>query len=208
MGDGNAKRGVLLRCFRPPFALGISPRGYNPPGMSDRDRKLTDLPNTLRERIAEVPDTVRHWRDEIAREPTAVFQSPPVRIALWIVAGVVVLLTARGLIGGLTLPGGGKGWEKATPWATLYVACTVPACRHTWSTQQPLDFKDWPLTCEKCRGPSGFRAALCSACRRWSATPPGAATGCPFCAEAAEKRAAPASQPSQKKRGDDEEDPW
>ncbi|TWT44886.1 hypothetical protein RAS1_13050 [Phycisphaerae bacterium RAS1] len=175
--------------------------------MSDRDRKLVDLPNTLRQQLAEVPETYRAWRAEIAREPTAIFHSPLFRIAVWIIVGAAVLLTARWLIGGLSIPGGGKAWEKATPWATLYVACIEPACRYAYSTQQAMDFTGWPLPCEKCAKKTVYRARLCGACRHWYATAPGAADACPHCAAAALK-SAPTSQPRKKPTGDDEEDPW
>jgi hypothetical protein len=109
-------------------------------------------------------------------------------------------------VAGLT-PGGTQFAER-TPWATLYVACTNPACRATYSTQKALDFDEWPLTCERCGQATVYRASRCPKCKAWFATAPGEQPACPHCAARRLREEAIDTEVRPRPTGDDAEDPW
>ena len=169
---------------------------------------LAGLPHRVREFLEDWPARRRHWRQTLRDDPSLLWRHPAVRIGGLVVAGVCVLLLIHWAITAFTPRGSASLFAKPTPWATLYVACTNPSCRAWYTTQQPMDFKAWPLTCEKCGQTTVYRAEHCKVCRKWYAVPPGAPATCPLCAEkkAAKQRAAPASKPTG--NPDDAEDPW
>jgi hypothetical protein len=176
--------------------------------MSDRRLPtLADIPHQIRAQLAQLPTQWRTWREGFRDDPWAFWRSPFTRIPLYIALGAAVLAT---LTWGtkLLVPNIPGQFQHATPWATLYVACTNPACQATYSTQQAKDFDQWPLVCEKCGQPTVYRAQRCPECRHWFAVAPGQPHACPFCAarKAAQQPKEPLRRPSA--TGDDVEDPW
>jgi hypothetical protein len=168
---------------------------------------LAELPQRVREGLAELPARWRRWREGLRDDPARLWYSPVVRIAALIVLAICGLLVAHWLAQSLVPGGPVSHLEEGTRWATLYVSCTNPACRAHYSTQQARDFKAWPLKCEKCEQETVYRATRCAECRRWYAVPPDGPQGCPFCAEkAAQKPKETPRAPS--KKSDDAEDPW
>lgn len=175
--------------------------------MSERlPRGIAHLPHQVRERLAELPDRWRTVREGLRKDPARLWHSPVTRV---LAIAVILIAAAIGVVkltSALT-PGGKDRAEKPTAAATVYVACTNPACRASHTAHVPRDFKAWPLKCDKCGQQTAFRATLCRSCRQWFAVPPGAAQACPFCAER-EQAAAAASRPAPRKTGPDDEDPW
>lgn len=176
--------------------------------MNRRLPSFADLPNRVREGLAGLPARWREWREGFRADPAILWRTPVLRVAALVALLLAAGLTLRWAIGLLAPGGRGQVFEQPTPWATLYVACTHPDCRAAYTTQQPMDFKAWPLKCERCGRPTVYRATRCPACRQWFASVPGAPATCPRCAE---KTAAP--QPAELPRrpsatGDDSEDPW
>ena len=177
--------------------------------MAAHDRRsLAELPQRLRERLAELREDWRLWRDEIRENPARLLHSVVLRVAVLVILGIVGLAIVNWFSGAL-VPGG-PTWslEEGTRLATLYVACTNPACRATYTSHQPMDFKSWPLKCTKCGQDTVYRAGRCPTCRRAYALQPAAPPGCPLCAErqAAEQRKIEPIKPA--KKSDDAEDPW
>ena len=148
------------------------------------------------------------WRADVRQDPGRLWRGPVPRLAGLVLLGVVAVLGIQWLISGLAAATGSPTAGIAAPRATLYVACTNPACRAHYTTQQPTDFKAWPLTCEKCGAKLVYRAVLCPTCHHWYAVVPGTSLACPFCAEkktAAESKS-PTSNPQESR--DYAEDPW
>jgi hypothetical protein len=114
----------------------------------------------------------------------------PLRLALWVLLGVAVFFGLRYAIHAIAPTASNDKVEAATPWATLYVACSDPACHAARAVQKPMDFSAWPLVCEQCQKPTVYRATLCSRCGAWFAR---GASGAGDCWRCAERRAA--SQP-------------
>jgi hypothetical protein len=175
---------------------------------ANRRLSFAALPHRVRERLAEWPERWRAWRAELRADPGRLWRGPVPRLVGLIALGVVAVLGINWLISGLAARTLSLPSEQAAPRATLFVACTNAGCRAEYTTQQPLDFKAWPLKCEKCGNPTVYRATQCPSCRHWYASAPGQPPGCPHCTA---KAAAAASKPSptgpQKSR-DDAEDPW
>jgi hypothetical protein len=169
---------------------------------------LAELPHRLREAAAALRAGWREWRESAREEPARLWHSPLTKITL-LVALVLVAVLAVQWFGSVLVPGGlSLRLDEGTRMATLYVACTNPACRASYTTQQPRDFKSWPLKCEKCGQETVYRATQCPTCHHWYAQAPGGPPGCPFCAaKKAEQKAAEAPPPIPKKT-DDSEDPW
>jgi hypothetical protein len=168
---------------------------------------LANLPHRFRERIESLPDDWRTFREQLQANPAAIWESPVVRFG-----GLAILLILAGwaltwLVGGLT-PGGSAARDEATPWATVYVACTNPECQAAYQTTCPMEFDDWPMTCEKCGQETVYRATRCGQCRKWYAEAPGTATGCPHCAARKARQQADAPARRERPTGDDAEDPW
>lgn len=170
---------------------------------------LSDLPHLIREYLEALPLRVRAWRDRVRQDPSALWRSPAVRIALWIILGVLTYFAVATLIRMLT-PGPARGdtHEVATPTALLRVACTRTSCLHAATIERPRSFRDWPVRCDACGSEAMYRARACPECRRWFATAPGAPDACPHCA--ARKQAVPVRPASEAAptSSDDEEDGW
>ncbi len=170
---------------------------------------LAELPHRLREGAAGLRAGWREWREGVRQEPGRLWHSPLTKIGLLIVLALVAVLALQWF--GSALVPGGLSWrleEEGTPWATLYVACTNPACRANYTTQQARDFKSWPLKCEKCGQETVYRATRCPDCRHWYAPAPGGAPFCPFCAEKKAEQKPIEAPPAPIKKTDDSEDPW
>ncbi len=174
--------------------------------MAERDpRFLSDLPHQVREQLEALPERVQNWRAALRDDPGALLRSPVTRYA-----GLFLLLLAAGgtlvWLSNAFTPGLGPGQsEEATPTATLFVACTNPDCLADAVVRQPRDFSGWPLTCEKCRQPTVYRARRCPACGGWFAVAPGQAADCPLCARAARARQSAPSGPKPDKPQDPED---
>jgi hypothetical protein len=171
---------------------------------------LAELPHRLREGAASLRANWREWRDTVRQEPARLWRSPLTKIGLLVVLALLAVLAIE-WFGSALIPGS-LSWrleDQATREATLFVACTNPACRASYTTHQPRDFKDWPLKCEKCGQETVYRATRCPDCRHWYAIAPGGAPACPFCAEKkAEQKPTEEKPPPPPKRTDDSEDPW
>lgn len=169
---------------------------------------LADVPHRLRDFLGSLPQRWQTWREGLREDPALLWHGPVPRLAGIILFGLLLIVGLRWLVAAATPASTVSVFEEATPWATLYVACTNPACWAAYSTRQPMDFKTWPLKCEKCGQMTVYRAQVCPTCRNWYATPPGGVNTCPRCAEkkAADQRQAEPTAPT--KKSDDAEDPW
>lgn len=149
------------------------------------------------------------WRTRggvVVGEPFARGLGLPVRLALWGLAGVALFAGLKLLIAWALPAVADASGEPPTPWATLYVICTNPACHASATTRQPMDFNAWPLTCDRCGQLTVQRATRCPRCATWIA-----AAARADCWQCAAKRAA--SQPKKPPRRpgaspDDDEDGW
>ncbi len=166
--------------------------------------RLSELPNQVRQRAADFKADFGQWKADVGKDPSLLFRALPLRLALWAVLGLGVFFALRAVLGGLAPPPG--QFETATRDATLYVACTNPACRASYRTTRPMDFHDWPLVCEKCGQKSVERATQCTRCRKWYAK--GTAGGCPWCAIAASKPVERKTTTTKPLDRDDAEDGW
>jgi len=172
-----------------------------------RRTRLAELPHRIREWMARWPADLRDWRADLRHDPGLLWRTPVIRVGLFMLGGVALIAGARWLAVAL-VPGGATAFEQATPYAILYVACTDPACRASYTTQQPRDLRNWPLVCEKCGKKAVYRAQVCPDCGGWFATAPGRSAECQFCEQ---RRAAtrPATDVQTKPiNPDDAEDPW
>ncbi len=170
--------------------------------MKDRERpRLADLPHWVRATLAAWQDRWRESRVDLRPTPEWV-RSVIVRVGVPLLV-ILVLVVAVRWLRALAQPGSRAATEEATPTATLFVACTDAGCRAEYTVQRPRDFREWPLTCERCGGTTVARAALCPTCRHWYAGTP----ACPHCAARA-AAAQPTTAPVPQKRADDAEDPW
>ena len=178
--------------------------------MSDRRLpNLAELPIAIQRQLALVPVSYRQWREDLRADHTLFWRTPAVRIAIWVAAGLVLLVGLLSLIGRLAPADADSAFVEATPMATLYVACTQPQCLFSFTTQQDMDFNRWPLTCTKCGGESVYRAKLCPRCRTWFATAPNMPDACPRCAARDAAKASVADGPKKKSaHPDDDEDDW
>lgn len=178
--------------------------------MPDRPRlSLAELPHRFRDELAALPGHWRNWRENIKQDPAALWQGPISRLLLLALVGTALLLGIRWLSTSLSaLPPEMKN-EEPTPFATLYVACTNPDCLAHYTTQQPMDFDNWPLTCEQCGQPTVYRATRCPDCRQWFATTPDQPETCPHCtAREHERRESETPAIVPREHSDDAEDPW
>lgn len=171
--------------------------------------RLADLPHRVREQLAKLPDRWQTWREGFRQDPTALWRTPVIRVsALVFLAGAAVAGFSWLLVLLTPTAPGDRAPEKRTLQTTLHVACANPACRTSYTTSQAVNFKAWPLKCEKCGQLTVYRATCCPDCKRWFAVPPGRPTRCPFCPE--KKPAKPVAPPTTRKstNPDDEEDHW
>ena len=175
---------------------------------ANRRLSFAVLPHRLRERLAEWPARWRAWRADLREDPAKLVRGPVPRLVGLVLLGLIVVLGLHWLISGLASSALALPEAKAVPLATLYVACTNPACRAEYTTRQPMDFKAWPLKCAKCGAPTVYRASLCPTCRHWYAVALGQPPACPHCAAKAAAAASQPSSPDPKKSRDDAEDPW
>lgn len=167
------------------------------------ERPLTDLPHHLRERAATLRADFRQFREDVRNDPAVLWRTQPVRVAFLIVLGIALLLAAR-QASGLLLPAADElSAEQPTQTATVYVACGNPDCGACYQAHPPMDFRAWPLVCEKCGQPTAFRAAPCHECGAWHPD----VGGEPPCL-AARKAAPPPAAASAPTDPDDREDPW
>lgn len=170
-------------------------------------RFLAELPHRGRVWLAAWPERWRAWRAELREDPTVLWRTPAIRLGGLALAGIALLAAAHVLTAALTPAAAPGALQAPTRTATLYVACTNPACLTSFVTRQPMDFRDWPLECPQCGQSSVYRATVCRACGQWFATVPGSSKECPHCAA----RAAQATRPALKApsaSSDDDEDPW
>ena len=175
--------------------------------MSAPHRSLADLPHRFRAQLIELRLGFRRVRSDLRADPGMLWRNPAARLFGWIALGVAVLLGTHAVIGHY-VGAGSRSAEQPTLMATLYVACTNPACRATGTIERPRDFSAWPVRCDKCGQMSAYRATeTCPKCGRRYATAPGQPAGCPFCAEASQ----PATQTRTTPRSTDPnnlEDGW
>lgn len=166
-----------------------------------------NLTSSFADRVERWKANLRAWREDIKTDPAAIWNPQPVRIALWVTLGIILLIAARWASTAL-LPRGDAGKTEApTTLATLYLACAEHACRHSFTARVERDQVNWPLLCEKCGGKSAWRATLCKKCRNWWAKAPGSAPGCPYCEERAlqEAKAHPEKPAASRPRGEDDD---
>ncbi|MEP0847847.1 MAG: hypothetical protein HRF50_13630 [Phycisphaerae bacterium] len=166
---------------------------------------LSELPHQVREKVENLGGSFKDWKAEVHEDPSKLFRSMPIRIALWVVLGAAALFAVQFAIGLLAPPAASEADLKRS--ATLYVACTMPKCLETYTVQTDLDFNAWPMSCRRCEQLSVYRAKLCRSCSRWYAVPPGRPDACPRCA-AASKPADDKPATSQSTDPDDREDGW
>ena len=151
---------------------------------------------------------VARWCADLREDPGRLWRGPVPRLLGLVLLGLAAVLGLHWLIGGLAGRTLALPSEQVAPRATLYVACTNAGCWAAYTTQQPMDFKAWPMKCEKCGALTVYRATLCPTCRQWYAVAPGQPPACPHCAA---KTAVPDSKPASidpQKSRDDAEDPW
>ena len=172
----------------------------------ERHPQLGDLPDQIREQSAEVRRSFSEWWKAVQADPALLWSNTAVRIVLWIVFGLCAMLIVYIVTHAFAPAPATSEAPKPPPTATLYVACANPSCLKSYTVERPMDFKDWPIQCEKCAQRSVYRAILCPECRHWYAVAPGHKRICPFCK--------PKDEPpkQEKKSGsgnpDDDEDPW
>lgn len=196
--SGRPGRPLSIAAQPPPRAAAIT--------VSYTVKMLAQWTHHVRESLAAWPAQFRQWREELRHDPTLLWRTAAVRVGFWLLLGIGALLGASWLSRAL-VPRAGGGFEEATPLATLHVVCTNAACRKQFTTRQPMNFADWPLTCPDCNQLSVYRATLCSTCGTWFAVAPGGPSGCPACAARAAPPPPPPA-PEQPKNLDDLEDPW
>ncbi len=161
----------------------------------------------LRPRLRELPRAISE-RLRLSSRASAV------RIGLWTLLVIGLLATVRWAVLAITAASTEPVPVKARRMTTIQVACVDPACRASFRTRQTVDFRDWPMKCERCGALSVYRAQPCPACKRWFAVAPGQAAVCPFCpagppGATAQPRVPPAKPAaSQRARTDDDDDPW
>jgi len=151
--------------------------------MANRDT-LGHLSDRLRERKEDFSSNFSQWKADVREDPSLLWRTPAIRWSLIVLLAIGAVVTSIYVTQSLT-PAAGEGWEAATRTATIYVACTDPACRRSHAAQVPMSFRDWPMKCDFCGGERVYRATLCPRCRGWFATAPGESTECPLCAAAA-----------------------
>ncbi len=136
-------------------------------------RTVAELPRRLRELVSAMLLRLRAWMDAVRAEPALLWHTPMLRVAIIVLVGAGVLALINRLATGLTPGLDRSAFETPTRLATLYVACTNPDCRVSFTTHQPMNFKAWPLVCPHCGQKSVYRATLCPNCGRWYASAPG-----------------------------------
>lgn len=168
---------------------------------------MSDLSSRVKEATTDFRSDWAQWRSDVRQNPALLFQSLPVRIALWLLVAFALYLIVSWIVVGANNQGA-VVIEEATPTATLYVACTNSDCLRSATVTQPRDFREWPLRCEHCGQMSLYRASLCKSCRDWFAVAPGALLECQLCKRKTVKPAV--SQPARKvpQDRDDREDGW
>jgi hypothetical protein len=166
---------------------------------------LGELPHRLRAGIETLPGRWSAWRAAVRDDPAVLWRGPVARGLALIIGGALLIGAASWLSGALVPPKSAD--EQRPPTSTLYVACTNPGCGAAQTVERPLDFKAWPLKCQRCGQATVYRARQCPTCRAWFAVPPNSAPACPKCA-AAQAAAAKAEPNQPKKRGPNDEDPW
>jgi hypothetical protein len=170
--------------------------GSSPPRneMNAPHRSWADLPHRLREQLIDLRRGYRQFWADLKDDPGRVWRNPFARLLAWATLGVAAVLLVNLLVGRFVIPPQTSA-EQATSTATLYVACTNPACRAAGVIERPLNFSAWPAKCDKCGASSVYRATVCPKCGRWFALTPDQPPGCPFCAEASQPRTRPTGPP-------------
>ncbi|MFO0840448.1 MAG: hypothetical protein U1D55_18220 [Phycisphaerae bacterium] len=166
---------------------------------------FSDLPHQVRESTSDWRERLRAWRAEVREDPTLLWRTPLIRAGGWAILGLVSCVIVGRAVSVLSAEFREDSGRART--ATLYVACTNPACLYSTTIVQPINFSQWPIKCEKCGGLTVRRAGLCEKCRHWFALLPENPPGCPYCAAQAARDKKP-EKPKKKTNPDDEEDGW
>ncbi len=176
--------------------------------MSDRRLpSFAELPHLVRAQLEGLPVRWREWRTTLRDDPGALWRSPAFRLGAFIALGLLLILALYWVVGALTPGGRERPAQQVTRRASVYVACTNPACRAEYIVKEPASAKDWPLRCATCGQRTLYRATRCPECSHWYAVAPGAPAGCPLCAE--KRKPAQAKAPDPSRSGDaGQEDPW
>lgn len=173
---------------------------------NERDPNPDRLADRLRRRARDVREAAGELIVDLRAAPWAPLRSPIVRLALVAIAAVIVVVTVRSCLPAIGSGSEPRG-EAATAVATIHVACTNHGCHASYVAHPRIEFKAWPMTCEKCAAAAVYRAKLCPICRGWFATAPGATGACPTCA-ARNAATQATTQPTRPRTGDDAEDGW
>lgn len=164
-----------------------------------RLQDLANIPDKLRDQAADLPDQVRQLKDDLRSDPSRLWRNPMARIIGWVLlAGVIYAIAHLGIamfVGSLD----SSEFVEPTKTATVHVACTNPECRTSYVANPPIEFTNWPMTCEQCGQPTVYRAKLCRSCGQWYANVPGQPDDCPHCAARRE-----AAEPTRPRRTTDD----
>lgn len=132
-------------------------------------QQLSEYVQAFRAWLPGAPQHVRHLGEEIAADPRAVLQTMPVRIAMIVVGGLVLVLVVYGTGQWLAPPVDNPEPAEVVPFR---VRCLNPEC--AWSKDpgtimRDRDFNRWPTECPKCGKDKLYPWMRChnSECGRW-----------------------------------------
>ncbi len=168
------------------------------PSAADLSQRLVESLSASRKRF-------QLWRDELREDPSALWRAKPLRIALWVTLGLVLVFGVRWATG-LLIPA--TSAEKGEPQiAIVRLTCTNQSCNETYVQKLALDTDRWPQPCARCGQMTAHRAVRCDKCYFWYAASE-TAPECPRCLAAAAANQPEKPLATRPADPDDAEDGW
>jgi len=115
----------------------------------------------IRERAPEIRTRFNEWFYSCREEPRLIWQTPPVRYAVFGLSGLIVIWIVVGLVETFAPAPPAAAQPEATT-AVYHVLCTSPDCGEHFAIERHFGFRDFPVECPKCGRKTGERAFKCN----------------------------------------------
>ena len=131
----------------------------------EEHNRLAEWLHLLRTQVPVLRRQAAEWAGDVREEPRLLWETPAVRYATYITAGLVLLLVVSRIpqMFGPPLPPNAKAIANT---ADYYVLCTNPDCGNHFVINREFGFDDFPVRCPKCGQNTGRQAIHCT-CGRW-----------------------------------------
>ncbi len=140
--------------------------------MAQEERnRLVEWFSVLRKQIPVVRRYCLDWFEAVREEPRLIWETDPVRYAVYGLSGLLTVWIALGVLHSVTPPPPASARPEATS-ADYHVVCSNRSCSHHFVIHRSFGFRGFPVKCSGCAQETGSRALRCTStsCKgRWVA---------------------------------------